>query len=274
MVTTISAATLLKAACTAFTVVLAAALAQRFGPFWGGLIATLPVSSGPAYVLLSFEHDADFIAASALGGFAANIATAVFLVIYARLAPTRTLATALGCALAAWILICAMVPLIAWTPLTASLSNFVVYGASFYAIRSVEGLAGGATTVSASRWWDAPTRAVFVVAFVFALVEASARLGPAATGAAAVFPISLTSLFLLLQPRVGGLATALLAASALRGMVGFGLMLLALNLSVAPLGLAPAMLVALGVSLGWSAGMSLWRRRHRLAAIRHPPSRA
>jgi hypothetical protein len=112
-------------------------------------------------------------------------------------------------------------------------------------------------------------RAAFVVTFVLTLVTASASLGPVATGVMAVFPVSLTSLFLLLKPRVGGLATALLAVNALRGMVGFGLMMLTLHLAIAPIGLVPAMIAALCVSLLWSLGMLLWRRR---GAMRRLPA--
>ena len=81
---------LTKAGCTAFCVVFAASMAQRLGPFWGGLIATLPVSSGPAYVLLAMEHDAAFIETGSLGGYAANVATAVYLAIYGRLAAKQS----------------------------------------------------------------------------------------------------------------------------------------------------------------------------------------
>ncbi len=252
---------LVKAACTAFCVVLAASLAQRLGPFWGGLIATLPVSSGPAYVLLAMEHDAAFIEAGALGGFAANISTAVYLTLYGRFATRRPLFFALGVALAGWGLSSYLTLLVVWTPLTASVSNIAVYLLAFRLLLPVErGFPGGVMTAP-SRWFDAPLRAVFVVAFVLTLVAVSDSLGPTATGVMAVFPVSLTSLFLLLKPRVGGLATALLAVNALRGMVGFGLMMLTLHLAVAPFGLVFAMVAALCVSLLWSTAMLVQRHR-------------
>jgi len=260
---------LIKAGCTAFCVVLAASMAQRLGPFWGGLIATLPVSSGPAYVLLALEHDAAFIETGALGGYAANIGTAIYLSIYGRLATRSSLAVSVGSALAGWCLSSYLTLQMVWTPLTASLSNIVVFALAFRLLLPVERTAKGVIMTAPSRWYDAPLRAAFVVTFVLTLVTASATLGPVATGVMAVFPVSLTSLFLLLKPRVGGLATALLAVNALRGMVGFGIMMLTLHLAISPLGLVPAMIAALCVSLLWSLGMLLWRRR---GTIRRPPA--
>ena len=53
-------------------VVTATVVAEASGPFWGGLIVSLPIGAGPAYAMLALQHDAAFIAASALGSFAAN----------------------------------------------------------------------------------------------------------------------------------------------------------------------------------------------------------
>ncbi len=45
---------------------LASMVAERSGPLIGALVATLPVSAGPVYVFLALDHDAAFIAQSAL----------------------------------------------------------------------------------------------------------------------------------------------------------------------------------------------------------------
>ncbi|MFO0294453.1 MAG: hypothetical protein ACK51F_14050, partial [Rhodospirillales bacterium] len=68
-----------KMAVTAAIVVAAAVAAERAGPRFGGLIAALPVSAGPAYVFLALKSDDGFIAAAALAGLYANAATALFL---------------------------------------------------------------------------------------------------------------------------------------------------------------------------------------------------
>jgi hypothetical protein len=96
---------------------------------------------------------------------------------------------------------------------------------------------------------------------VAAVVTGSRALGPAATGIAAVLPINLTSLTLVLHPRLGGPGTAATLAGALYAMPGLALALLTLHLLVVPLGAPAALSAALLTSLGWSAGLIAWRGR-------------
>lgn len=254
---------LVKALATALLVVSAAAVAETLGPFWAALIATLPVSTGPAYLFLAMQHDADFIAASALSSCAANAATGVFLLTYALLAGRISPALAIGAAVLVWLAAGAATEMVAWTPASAVLLNVAVYSIGF----APRGRFGGAGTPAAPatrrRWFDLPVRAVAVAAFVSLVVTVSALLGPRATGLAAIFPIGLTSLFVMVAPRLGATATALVAFNALRPMLGFGLALLTLHLAIAPWGTAAALAAALLVSASWSASLLLYGRQQR-----------
>ena len=84
-------------------------------------------------------------------------------------------------------------------------------------------------------------------------------LGPTVTGMLAVFPIVLTSLMLILHPRIGGHASAAVLANTLPGLGGFSLCLLALHLTAVPLGSTLALIVALAVSI--AANLSIWAAR-------------
>jgi hypothetical protein len=64
---------------------------------------------------------------------------------------------------------------------------------------------------------------------------------------------------------VGGPKSARLAETAFRAMMGFGLALLALHLGIRPLGVAPAMILGLAVTLVWSSGLLMVR--HRLMSV-------
>ncbi|MDR3534849.1 MAG: hypothetical protein P4L90_30330, partial [Rhodopila sp.] len=119
---------LIKAVSTALVVVFASVLAEAMGPLWGALIASLPVSTGPAYVFLAMQHDGDFVAASALSSFAANAATGVFLIVYALGAKRPSSWRGLAVALAIWLAASLLVRQIVWTPVTATLLNLIVYG--------------------------------------------------------------------------------------------------------------------------------------------------
>ena len=251
---------LVKAGSTALLVVSASVVAEALGPFWGALVATLPVSTGPAYVFLAMRHGADFIAASALSSLAANAAIGLFLMTYAASARGASPWRSLGAAVSVWLLASLATWQVAWTPLTAVLLNLVTYGAGFALVGVTPDAGAGPASPARRRPLELPLRGVAVAAFVSLVVAASSALGPEATGIAAVFPVVLTCLFAIVQPRIGGPAAALLAANALRPMLGFGAMLLVLHLAVRPWGVAAALVVALPVSVSWSAALLLLRR--------------
>ena len=248
---------------TGLIVVSASAVAEALGPFWGALIASLPVSAGPAYVFLAMQHDAEFVAASALGSFAANAATGLFLVVYGLLANRASSWTSLGAAVLAWLAASLATHQVVWTPYAALLLNLVVYGVGFALLDPDSGT--DVPSARPTRWWrlDLLGRAAAVAGFVAFVVALGSVLGPGATGIAAVFPISLISLIVVVRPRIGGLASSLLAANALRSMLGFGMVLLTLHLAIRPCGIVTALMMALLVSLFWSAGLLLLRRRQR-----------
>src|SRR5471030_2790502 len=92
-----------KLAVTAAIVVGASVIAERAGAITGALVATLPVTIWPAYVFLSLDHDAAYIAQAALSGLVINAVTGVFLLTYAALAQRRGLLVSLTLAVALWI---------------------------------------------------------------------------------------------------------------------------------------------------------------------------
>ncbi len=63
---------IVKMAVTAAFLLAATVTAERAGPLVGGLVATLPISAGPVYIFLALDHDAHFIAQSALGSLVTN----------------------------------------------------------------------------------------------------------------------------------------------------------------------------------------------------------
>ena len=147
-----------KAISTALVVALASRLAEFAGPFWGGLIASLPVSAGPAYVFLAMQHDSAFVAASALSSLAANAATALFLISYALIARRLPLWRALGVSLAAWLLASLVIRPIPWTSATAMALNLVVFGSGLLVLRNLAAAPAAASIPPARRWFDLPLR--------------------------------------------------------------------------------------------------------------------
>ncbi len=257
---------LIKALATALLVVSASAVAEALGAFWGALVATLPVSSGPAYVFLAMQHDANFVGVSALSSFAANAAVGVFLITYCVAAPRMAAWPSLFAAALAWAGAIGLVQTVAWTEMWAFVLNLVVYGVGIATI-STTATGAAKATPPARRRFELLARAVIVAGFVSLVVGLSTTLGPNATGTATVFPVSLISMLVILRGRLGGAQTALFAANALRPMLGFGMALLTLHLASAPLGTTTALSLALLVSVLWSAGLLLLKRWQRRAAM-------
>lgn len=117
-------------------------------------------------------------------------------------------------------------------------------------------------------WYDVPMRAFLVACLVAAVVASSGHVGPTITGLLAVYPIVLTSLMLIFQPRVGGPAAAALIANTMWGLVGFSACLFTVHLAVEPLGTWLGLVLALAVSIVWNLVLWWLRRRALLRRVR------
>jgi hypothetical protein len=111
------------------------------------------------------------------------------------------------------------------------------------------------------QWYDIPVRAFMVACLVAAVVGLSGRVGPIVTGLLAVYPIVMTSLMLIFQPRVGGPATAALIANTMWGLVGFSACMFTVHLATVPLGTWAGLVLSLVVSVGWNLVLYWLRRR-------------
>jgi hypothetical protein len=247
---------------TAAFVVMASMIDERAGPLIGAMISTLPISAGPAYVFLALDHDRAFVAQSALTSLAVNAATTAFALIYATVAQRRGLILSVPIALGSWLMLAAAIEHASWSLFGALVLNAVIFMVCIPLSHQFQHVK---MPLALRRWYDMPLRATMVACLVVSVVGLSTRVGPAVTGILAVFPIVLTSLMLILQPRIGGPATAAVLANTIWGLVGFGIALATLQLSIVPLGASAALPLALAVSIGWNVMIWLARRRGHAA---------
>ena len=249
-----------KMAVTALFVLVATYAAERAGALVGAMIATLPIAAGPAYIFLALDHDARFIADSALASLVVNAVTAIFALVYAMLAQKRGLAASVLPALAVWFALALVVRAVPWTTTSAVVFDIVVFAVCLMLGNRFR---HARMPLALRRWYDIPLRAGMVAILIALVVGLSARVGPTITGILAVFPIVLTSLMLILHPRIGGPATAAVEANSLLGLVGFALTCLTARLAVEPLGTAAGLSLALAVSIG--CNLLFWRLRRARA---------
>ncbi len=244
-------------------VVVVALVAERLGPFLGAMVASLPLYTGPVYLLLALEHDAGYIAAATVTSVAICGANPVFALIYALLARTQGVAASLVGGLTAWAVCGAIVQARGeWTLIEALLFVAPIYSVALWLARSFT--RGVALRTAKRHWTDLVQRAIFVAALTGVVIVASRHVPAEVTGILSVMPILTTSLILVMHPRVGGPATAALLAHTLGGLVGMVIAFAAVNLAVPRLGVWPGLGLGLAITIGWNvmliAGRSLATR--------------
>jgi len=249
----------LKAAATALVVVTASVVSERLGPRWGGVIASIPVSAGPAYALLGLQHDADFLAHSALLSLVGGVATWTFLTVFVRLADHRGILVSLCGALSVWLIAAVILRQLPWTLTTALLANALFFAAARRWGRARIDVAAPAGAL-AREWYEVPLRAILVGGFVAAVVTLSDAIGPAATGLAAVFPIALTSLAILTHRRFGIAGSAVALSGAITPIIGIACGFAVLAGGATVLGTWPALGLSLIAALAWPMYIILRRR--------------
>ncbi len=254
---------LLRAVIGAGFVVTVSTVAELLGPFWGGLLVSLPISAGPAFVMLAMEQDAAFIAAGAVGGLVANAATQTFILAVVLLAPRWRWPFVLLGAIVCWFLTVGLLRQWEWSLATAVLLNVVIIGVFVPLTRPA--LRAGLPTKrpAGRRWYELPLRGLMVGVLVATVVTASTWMGPTLTGMAAVFPIMLSGLALMALPRMGGVASAALFAGTMRAMPGFAIALAVLGATANHVGVWWGMATALLAQLGFSAVLLAMHRRRR-----------
>jgi hypothetical protein len=247
---------IVKMAVTAAFVVSATITAERAGPLVGGLVATLPLGAGPAYVFLAMDHDTAFIAQSAVASLAINAVNIIFAATYTMLAQRRSLLVSLGGAYIVWLTLAVITNTQHWSIGAALVLNVLVLAGGIWLVRPLRHVSMMRVE---RRWYDYALRAGLVATLVGILVAFSSRVGPYASGLLAVFPVILTSIILILHNRAGGKPTAAVMANAVLGLTGFGIACIALHYSAALFGKWPGLALALAVSVAFS--VSVWQAR-------------
>jgi hypothetical protein len=247
---------------TAAIVVTVCLLVERAGPLVGAMVATLPVSAGPAYVFLAVDHGAAFIAAGAPASLASIGATAVFATVYGALARGHGRWLSTAGALAAWLPTVTLLRAVAPGLAAAALVDVAIFAACLR-IASAWRRAPATGRVRSSPW-DIPVRAGAAMLLVAGVITAGRLLGPGAAGELALAPVVMTSLAVLLHPRIGGPAAAAVMVNTLPGLVGNAVALVALGLTARGLGATLSLLLALAICLICNAGvLALARLRRR-----------
>ncbi|MCU0818567.1 MAG: hypothetical protein MUF11_04555 [Beijerinckiaceae bacterium] len=248
-----------KMGIAASIVVAVSIIAEKSKPFLAAMVATLPVSAGPALVFLAMGHDDAFMRAALAGSLVTNIAMSFYISAYGWMAQRFSVLPALLSAFLLWLVAGWLLKSLPWTLATALVANVFAYVSLMFLTRRY--LTASAGVVPPRPWFALPLRALAVASLVAAITLLSDILGPYGSGSLAVFPVVLSSLIVILHPRIGGPATATMILSGLPGMVGFAFALAATSALAEPLGRFWALGVGLVITLIWNGALLLMRSR-------------
>jgi hypothetical protein len=251
-----------RMAVAAAFVVSASFIAEHSGPAMGALVATLPISAGPAFTFLALDHDSAFIAQAALTSLPINAATIFLGLTYTLLAQRNNLFISYGTAAAVWIGIAVIMGPLHWSLWGGLLINLVAFAICTPLMQRYR---HARMPPVARRWYDVPLRASLVATLVLAVVTLSGRVGPSISGILALFPAVFSSMMLILHPRIGGPATAAVIANSAWGLMGFGLAIAVLHAGALYVGSAAGLSLGLATCVSWNL-MLWWIGRRRAIA--------
>ncbi|MEZ5849523.1 MAG: hypothetical protein R3D68_02570 [Hyphomicrobiaceae bacterium] len=262
---------LLRMSMVAVFVVTIAVLAEKLGPFLGGMVASLPLYTGPIYLMLALERDAQYLWASTVGSIAICGANPVYVLAYclAARAGWGTGASILA-ALGAWTTCAVIVQSNQWQVVEAVLFVAPIYAV---AVPLAQGYTRGIAIRQAERgWMDLPLRAVLCGGLSGVVIVVSSFVPAQVTGILSVLPVLMTSLIMVLHPRIGGPATAALLAHTLGGLIGMVLAFTVVNLTILHIGPPLALGIGLAITVAWNISLIVIRRVFRApAAAPSPP---
>jgi hypothetical protein len=253
-----------RMAVAAGFVVSASVIAERSGPAIGALVATLPISAGPAYAFLALDHDAAFIAQGALSSLPINAATIFLGLTYVVLAQRHRALVSCAGAVVLWGLLAWIIRSVPWTLAGGLIVNGIAYAICIPLLRRFRHVKMPLIT---RRWYDIPLRAALVATLVATVVTLSGWVGPTISGILALFPVVFTSMMLILHPRIGGKPTAAVIANSAWGLVGLGIAIAVLHVAALRFGSAIGLGLALSVCVGWNLAL-WWNGRRRAVPVK------
>jgi hypothetical protein len=236
----------LKLVVTPVLVGAASLAGRRWGSEISGWLVGIPFTSGPIAFFLALGPGKHFAAQASVGILAGALSQAAFALAYAWLAERHRWPVCLGAATAAFLAVTAVLE-----PLTISATaTFLLAAVVLVAALAVMPRRRAAVATSAALPpWDIPARIVVATAFVVALTEAAATLGPRLAGLLAPYPLYASVLAVFAHRVEGGASAVAVLRGLTLGLFSFAGFFLAVALLVEPEGIAVAFAAALAVAL-------------------------
>lgn len=210
----------LKLCLTPIIVTALTLAARRWGPAVAGVLAGLPLTSGPVSFFFALQYGAPFAHTAVVGSLLAVLGVVATSMTYAWMATRYLWPVCLACAVLAYT---AVVVLVSHAEVSVYLAAALAIGALSLAML-VAPKSQYAARLRTTPRWDVPARAIIATLIVLFITAIAHMLGPELAGAIAPFPVFVMLVTTFAHRHDGGpaaIATIRGVIHSLPGFVGF-----------------------------------------------------
>jgi hypothetical protein len=232
---------------------------RRWGPAVGGWLSGMPVVAGPVLVFMAMEQGMTFGAEAAHATLTGLIGTVAFALTYARLSLR---ARWYVCLLVGWVTFGVTTYLLyrLEPPLPLSLAGLMA--TTIVGPRLLPPIESAVMPTVGSPRGDLVLRLIATATLVLVLTAVADELGPTISGLLNAFPVLSTIVTAFTHAQHGSRPTVAFVRGFTRSIIGFGSFAFMLALTMVPLGLGWALVLAMGAQIIVS---SITLRRSRRA---------
>ena len=234
--------------------------ARRWGPRVGGFLASFPILAGPILLFFAIEQGPVFVREAARATLMALVAVSISGLVYAWASLRATWRISLAGSWGSFVVATLVLNSLRW-PLTIAL---VVSVGSFFLVRALLPAPRGAAVDADRSRWDLPLRTLASMIAVLTLTGLAEWLGPRVSGAFTAFPTALGILLVFTHAQQGASSVIRFLHGFLPGMFAFALFVFVLAVSIVPLGIWIAFVLAIASLVPSQAIVLLWMNRGQL----------
>jgi hypothetical protein len=238
-------------------VALATLAIRRWGAAVGGLLTGLPFLTGPISYFLALDHGIEFLIGANTGVILAVAAVGPWAVAFYWLAGSFQWLVCLIGGLVAFGAASWVLQSLPFDGREAAAMAFVSVAVSIVLMPRVR----TPTTVPPPPWWDLPVRMIVTGIVVVAVTLLAARLGPRLSGIVATLPVISGVVACFTQHSMGAAMTRTVLRGIVTAMFAFVAFFVVIGETVGTVGLAPAYLLAVLVTLPLGAVVAAVDRR-------------
>jgi len=244
---------LFKLTLTPVLVLITTLIIRRWGATIGGLVAGIPIMTGPITLFIALEHGPQFAVATLTAVLIAVVGAAMFSSTYALLSQFWTWPGTITMALIAWIATAFGLSAFPFGIVEAALAAVAAVILAIFLIPRPR----GPIVLARPRWWDLPFRMLVTGLLVGGVTLLAADLGPHLSGIIGTLPLVSAVLAVFTHHQSGSRAIKAVLRGQMVSMIGFIVFFVVVAFGLEQFGIALTFTAALVLTLITSSLMAI-----------------